>query len=33
LVQPAGRSSMSAAEFVRGYRVRPGLLLGVNLED
>jgi methionyl-tRNA formyltransferase len=27
-VQPAGRSSMSAAEFVRGYRVRPGLLLG-----
>lgn len=27
-VQPAGRSRMSAAEFVRGYRVRPGLLLG-----
>ena len=27
-VQPAGHSSMSAAEFVRGYRVRPGLLLG-----
>jgi methionyl-tRNA formyltransferase len=27
-VQPAGRSSMSAPEFVRGYRVRPGLLLG-----
>jgi methionyl-tRNA formyltransferase len=27
-VQPAGRSRMSAAEFVRGYLVRPGLLLG-----
>ncbi len=27
-VQPAGRSRMSAAEFVRGYRVRTGLLLG-----
>jgi len=32
-VQPAGRSSMSAAEFVRGYRVRPGMLLGANPED
>jgi methionyl-tRNA formyltransferase len=27
-VQPAGRSSMSAAEFVRGHGVCPGLLLG-----
>jgi methionyl-tRNA formyltransferase len=27
-VQPAGRSNMSAPEFVRGYRVQPGLLLG-----
>jgi methionyl-tRNA formyltransferase len=27
-VQPAGRSSMGAAEFVRGYRICPGLLLG-----
>jgi len=27
-VQPAGRSRMSGAEFVRGYRIRPGLLLG-----
>jgi methionyl-tRNA formyltransferase len=27
-VQPAGRSRMGAAEFVRGYRVRTGLLLG-----
>lgn len=27
-VQPAGRSRMSGAEYVRGYRIRPGLLLG-----
>ncbi len=27
-VQPAGRSRMSGAEFTRGYRITPGLLLG-----
>ncbi len=27
-VQPAGRARMSAAEFVRGYRILPGLRLG-----
>ena len=27
-VQPAGRQRMTAAEFVRGYRISPGMRLG-----